>query len=129
MKGNGLGAIKQLALKHAEKVVMLLVVACAGYLVYATLSHESLPQSNSADNLTQKANNVKRTMDDYKWEDALQGAPGEYAFMSRCRLPAAWRSTQTHTSQTAISTGRSCLRPSYVRIQNCWHPMVSKGMV
>ncbi len=77
MKGMGLGAIKGFALKHAEKAVMLLVVACAGYLLYATLSHESLQDSQSATRLTSKANDVKRTIDDYTWPQAVENAPGE----------------------------------------------------
>lgn len=76
-KGGGLDAIKSLALQHGEKLVMLLVVVCAGMLIWSTLSHESLPQEKSANRLTTKANQVRSTVDNYTWDQAIEQAPEE----------------------------------------------------
>lgn len=76
-KAGGVDAIKGLALRHGEKLVMLLVVACAGMLVWSTLSHESLPQEKNANRLTAKANQVRSTVDDYTWDQAIDQAPEE----------------------------------------------------
>ncbi|QDU58419.1 hypothetical protein [Aeoliella mucimassa] len=76
-KGNGLAAIKRLALQHGEKVVMVLVVLLAGWLVYATLSHESLPQDKSAQKLVEKANQLDSTVTNYTWQQAVSDSPSD----------------------------------------------------
>ncbi|WP_425400860.1 hypothetical protein [Aeoliella sp.] len=71
-KGKGLAAIKDLALKHGEKLVMLLVVLAAVWLVKATISHESLPDKHQPRLLKSSADNVDQALQQYTWEDAAK---------------------------------------------------------
>lgn len=68
---KGLGAIKNLALRHGEKVVMLLIAGVAGYLLYSTLGHETLPDEMSADQLKTLSTRVESSVRDFKWTDAV----------------------------------------------------------
>ncbi|WP_442482450.1 hypothetical protein [Aeoliella sp. SH292] len=77
MKGKGLDAVKGLALRHGEKVVMALVVAIAAWLVYGTMSHEALPENRSAQNLKTKSQQVSSTVSQFTWPEALESAPEE----------------------------------------------------
>lgn len=77
MKGKGLDAVKGLALRHGEKLVMTLVVLCAAWLVYGTMSHQSLPAEKTSEQLRSKAKQVNDTVNNYKWDDATQNVPGE----------------------------------------------------
>lgn len=72
MKGKGMGAIKGLALRHGEKVVMLLVLICVGLLVYSTLSHTSLPSEHTSDKLTTQASQVREAAEKYSFTQAIE---------------------------------------------------------
>ena len=56
---------------------MALVLAGTGYLLYATLGHDSLPEQNSPSRLTSEAQTVRTTIDNYTWEQAVADAREE----------------------------------------------------
>lgn len=76
-KGNGLAAIKGLALKHGEKAVMLLVVLAAVWLIKSTMSHESLDPRNSPKNLESQATQVSQSLQNYSWTEAQENGAEE----------------------------------------------------
>jgi len=50
---------------------MLLIAGTAGYLLYSTLGHESLPDEMSADKLKQLSTQVDNSVREFKWTDAV----------------------------------------------------------
>ena len=115
-KGNGLDAIKMLALKHGEKVVMVLVVALAGWLLYSTFSHETLPENQSAERLKTKATTVSDTVSRFTWGQAVQEAPEEVRQWEQIKSANAVEvSSQPYFDPTAPGFDRRVVQPIELR--------------
>lgn len=62
--------VQVLVLSHIEKVVMLGIVALAGWLVYASAGRES--EEREPDRLAQLVERTRTTVNEYTWENALE---------------------------------------------------------
>lgn len=75
VKLKGLSGLKGLLLAHGEKLVIVLVTACALLLILKSLGLEHLPNDQQATNLQSQISQTRADVDNFSWAKAVDEFP------------------------------------------------------